>query len=180
MQLIRKQFHFILTASAAIVSITPWALVKSSRRSQMTDLNPEIWNNPTLGKAAHNERLDRLEKQQHEDRAARLENREPREVVVENDYPDWTPQVQERTGTVPSNAVVVHFADEQPHDVVQTGPNIKPEGMSDEEWAAQENSPESEEGAEEPFVSSDNETPTDDNESNGPVSSEESDSTQWT
>jgi hypothetical protein len=100
----------------------------------MVDLNPEIWENETLGKAAHNERLDRLEKQQHENRAARLEDREPREVVVDNDYPDWTPEVQKRTGTVPSNAGVVHFADENPNDVVQTGPGMQPEGLPDEEW----------------------------------------------
>jgi hypothetical protein len=84
----------------------------------MTDLDPEIWNNTTLGDAAHNERLDRLEKQQHEDRAARLENREPREVVVENTYPGWTPPTSERTGTVPSNYFPVHFADEQQNDVL--------------------------------------------------------------
>lgn len=83
----------------------------------MTDLDPAIWDNETLGKAANNERLDRLEKQQHEDRNARLEDREPREVVVDNDYPDWIPEVNPRTGTVPSNAQVVHFADEQQNDV---------------------------------------------------------------
>lgn len=84
----------------------------------MTDLNPEIWNNETLGDAAHNERLDRLEKQQHENRAAKLEGREPREVVVENTYPGWTPPAAPRTGTVPSNYTPVHFADEQQNDVL--------------------------------------------------------------
>jgi hypothetical protein len=160
----------------------------------MTDLDPAIWENPTLGKAANNERLDRLEKQQHEDRQARLENREPREVVVDNDYPDWTQDVQERTGTVPSNAVVVHFADEQPNDVVQTGNDMKPEGMSDEEWNGDsvsdegsesssvvedsEGTPVYEDGADEEISQ---ETSDDSSSVESPVvdSSEESDSTQW-
>jgi hypothetical protein len=101
----------------------------------MTDLDPEIWNNETLGAAANNERLDRLERQQLEDRSAKLENREPREIVVDNTYPDWTPEVNPRTGTVASNFTPVRFADEQPNDVVQTGTDMKPEGMSDEEWS---------------------------------------------
>lgn len=83
----------------------------------MTDLDPEIWNNPTLGAAAPNENLDRLTKQQIEDRAAKFEDREPREVVVDNTYPAWTAPVAERTGTVPSNFQTVHFADEQPADI---------------------------------------------------------------
>lgn len=109
----------------------------------MTDLDPEIWNNPTLGAAANNERLDRLEKQQLEDRNAKLENREPREVIVDNNYPGWTPEVNERTGTVPSNAQVVHYADEQPNDIPVDSGN--PEG--DASSVASENPalPESEE-----------------------------------
>lgn len=83
----------------------------------MTDLDPEIWNNKTLGAAANNERLDRIERQQLEDRSARLEDREPREIVVDNTYPDWTPEVNERTGTVSSNYQTVHFADENPNDI---------------------------------------------------------------
>lgn len=83
----------------------------------MTDLDPEIWNNPTLGAASNNTRLDALEKQEQENRNAKLEDREPRPVVVENNYPGWTPSVNPRTGTVPSNAQVVHFADEQQNDI---------------------------------------------------------------
>lgn len=83
----------------------------------MTELNPEIWDNPTLGAAAPNENLDRLTKQQLEDAAAKAENREPREIVNDNTYPDWKPEVEGRTGTVPSNYQTVHFADEQPADV---------------------------------------------------------------
>ncbi len=80
----------------------------------MTDLNPEIWDNPTLGAAANNSRLDVLEKQQQEDRNAKLEKREPREVVVENNYPGWAPDANK---PIPSNAQVVHFADEKQNDV---------------------------------------------------------------
>lgn len=87
----------------------------------MTDLDPAIWENKTLGAAAPNENLERLTKQQIEDRAAKFEGREPREIVVENTYPDWTPEVAERTGTVSSNYQNVHFADEQPHEIPTTG-----------------------------------------------------------
>lgn len=78
----------------------------------MTDLDPEIWNNPTLGAAANNTRLDALEKQEQEDRNAKIENRDPRPVVVDNNYPGWQPE-----GNVPSNAQVVRFADEQQNDI---------------------------------------------------------------
>ena len=83
----------------------------------MPDLDPAIWENRTLGDAAHNENLERLEKQQHEDRNARVEGREPREVIVERTYPDWAPTVNDRTGTVPSNYQAVHFADEGQNDI---------------------------------------------------------------
>lgn len=160
----------------------------------MTDLNPEIWNNETLGAAANNERLDRLEKQQIEDRAARLEDREPREVVVDNDYPDWTQEVSKRTGTVPSNAVVVHFADENPNDVIQTGVGQKPEGMSDEEWEAQSETPSNPNGNYDPAddpqdvetgpvdepENSSSEGFLESSESTESDSTEESDSTKWT
>jgi hypothetical protein len=89
----------------------------SQEGCKVTDLDHEIWNNPTLGAAAHNENLTRLEKQQHEDRAAEVEGREPRQVIIERTYPDWTPPVAERTGTVPSNYQEARFADEQQNDV---------------------------------------------------------------
>lgn len=78
----------------------------------MTDLDPEIWNNPTLGAAAKNPRLDVIEAQEIEDRAAKIEGREPLEVVAENDYPGWTPPVDERTGTTPSNFNVLQYVEE--------------------------------------------------------------------
>jgi hypothetical protein len=155
----------------------------------MTDLDPEIWNNPTLGDAANNENLERLEKQQHEDRAARVEGREAREVIVERTYPDWTPQVQERTGTVPSNYQSVHFADENPNDIpVDSGrPDEDAGTVQDEEnngvysdsneeenlvvvEDAEEESSEAPEGSE---VSDEAVTTESD-------STEESDSTKWT
>ena len=115
----------------------------------MTDLDPAIWDNPTLGAAANNERLDRLEKQQHEDRAAKLEDREPRNVVVDNTYPDWTPEVSPRTGTVPSNYTVVHFADENQNDVPvdsapveETASGLSAEESSDETASSESNSTE--------------------------------------
>lgn len=135
----------------------------------MTDLDPAIWENPTLGEAAHNERLDRLEKQQHEDRAARLEGREPREVVVDNTYPDWTPEVNERTGTVPSNYQTVHFADENPNDIpVDSGSPDVDAGVISQEEAEDSEEPGS-------AIVEENEV-----ETTEPDSTEESDSTQWT
>lgn len=110
----------------------------------MTDLDPAIWENPTLGKAANNERLDRLERQQLEDRSAKLEDRTPREIVVDNDYPDYIPETNPRTGTVSSIFNPVHFDGENPNDVIQTGEGMKPEGMTDEEWNAQQSTEESE------------------------------------
>jgi hypothetical protein len=105
----------------------------------MTDLDPAIWDNPTLGAAANNKRLDQITRQELENHAAKCEGRDAREIVVENTYPGWTPPVSERTGTVASNYDPVKFSDEQPNDVVQTGEGMKPEGMSDDEWAISEN-----------------------------------------
>ena len=101
----------------------------------MTDLDPAIWDNPTLGAAANNKRLDVIERQELEDWSAKCENREPREIVAENTYPGWKPEVNPKTDTVASNFTPVRFVDEQPSDVVQTGEGMQPEGMSDEEWA---------------------------------------------
>lgn len=82
----------------------------------MTDLNPEIWNNPTLGRAANNLRLDVLEKQEKENRHAKLEGRKPRTVYAENDYPMY--EVEKNR---PSRATVIHFTDEQEHEVPNPG-----------------------------------------------------------
>lgn len=106
----------------------------------MTDLDPAIWDNPTLGKAANNRRLDVVEKQELENRNAKLEGREPREVIVDNDYPGWD---YDRNGAVPSTAPVVHFADEQLNDIPQTGEteNPEPEGTDETEEPQNDETP---------------------------------------
>jgi hypothetical protein len=78
----------------------------------MTDLDPAIWDNKTLGSAVQNENLERLTRQQQEDHSAKVEKREPRVIVHENTYPDWTPPVSERTGTVASHYSPLRFEDE--------------------------------------------------------------------
>ena len=101
----------------AIVSIA----LEIEKWRNMSELNPEIWDNKTLGAAAQNQNLDVLEKQQIEDRNAKIEEREPREVVHENYYPGWEPEKNR-----PSYASNVHFADEQENDV-PTGGETEPE-----------------------------------------------------
>lgn len=67
----------------------------------MVDLNPEIWNNPTLGDAATNGFADEEALQAVEDAAAKREGREPwiarrlhrypnaaNDVSIENSYDD--------------------------------------------------------------------------------------------
>lgn len=58
----------------------------------MTDLNPEIWENKTLGAAANGVFLDVLEKQQIENRAAVIEGRPARIAKRENRYPGYSPE----------------------------------------------------------------------------------------
>jgi hypothetical protein len=53
----------------------------------MTDLDPEIWNNKTLGEAANGQFADEMQMQAIEDRAAKLENREPMLVRRIHRYP---------------------------------------------------------------------------------------------
>lgn len=144
----------------------------------MTDLNPEIWDNPTLGAAAQNENLERLTKQQQEDYSAKRENREPREVVIDNTYPGWTPDTSEKTGTIPSNYQTVHFEDEQPNDVPV---DSRPE---DETAAGIESKADEDSGGEDvpqPENPS-SETVPDEGENTSPAtdSTEENGSTKWT
>lgn len=146
----------------------------------MTDLNPEIWDNPTLGAAAQNENLDRVEKQQQEDRSAKIEGREPREVVVDNTYPGWKPEVSAKTDTVPSNYQTVHFADEQQADIpVDSGPESETAaGISDgsEETSTPEN------GEEVGTVPSESDSEVSIPENGTPESdsTQEGNTTQWT
>jgi len=145
----------------------------------MTDLDPEIWNNPTLGAAAPNENLDRLTAQQIEDRAAKFEKREAREIVVENNYPGYQPEVSERTGTVPSNYQTVHFADEQQADIpVDSRPEGETAGgLSD----GSEEVSSSEDGAEVGTVSSEHDPSVGIGEvgTSDSTSGEEGSTTQW-
>lgn len=143
----------------------------------MTDLNPEIWDNPTLGAAAQNENLERLTKQQLEDRAAAIEDREPRTIVNDNTYPGFTPPVSERTGTTPSNYSPVRFEDEQPNDVIQSGENQRPEGMSDEDWAPPTEDPNNDPA--ESSVFSGSQVPDSSGESASTNPPEESGTTTW-
>lgn len=146
----------------------------------MTDLDPAIWDNPTLGDQAHNENLERLEKQRHEDRNARVEGREPRPVILDRTYPGWQPEVQEKTGTVPSNYQAVHFADEEQNDVpVDSGPEGETAGalsVENEEEKKSEVSETEETASNEPgsAIVEENEV-----ETTGSDSTEESDSTKW-
>jgi hypothetical protein len=155
----------------------------------MPDLDPEIWDNPTLGAAAPNVNLDVVERQAIEDRAAKFEDREPREIVNDNNYPGWTPDVNERTGTVPSNYQTVHFADENPNDIpVDSGRPDEDAGTVTDE-TSKESSEGPQEGSEDsdvnstdggdapvetPIVSSDE--PGESSESN---STQENGTTQW-
>lgn len=140
----------------------------------MTDLDPEIWENKTLGAAAPNENLDVVERQNIENRAAKFEDREPRVIVNDNTYPGWTPEVNERTGTVPSNYQTVHFADENPNDIpVDSG---RPE---EDAGSIEEGTEETPEGTPEETQEPVTDGPTEDSpeESN---SNEETGTTQWT
>lgn len=57
----------------------------------MVDVDPRIWDNPTLGEAVNLPFLDELEAQQMEDHAARVEGRKPRRVVHYPRKPEYLP-----------------------------------------------------------------------------------------
>lgn len=90
----------------------------------MTDLNPEIWENKTLGRASKNQRLDVLEAQQIENRSAELEGRTPRKVVAENDHPAANAKALAKIK--PSYASVLHFEDERDEDIPRPEGATKP------------------------------------------------------
>jgi hypothetical protein len=66
--------------------------------SRLSETNPELFENKTLGAATTSPFLDQLEEQKKEDFNARLAGREPRTVVAEDRYPQFMP-----SGSVPSN-----------------------------------------------------------------------------
>lgn len=63
----------------------------------MTDLDPEIWKNKTLGAEGSGPFLPEVEKQAAEDRNAKKEDREPVSIEYIHRYPTMPP-----SGTVPS------------------------------------------------------------------------------
>lgn len=71
----------------------------------MVDVNPEIWENKTLGAASNGLFLDALEAQQQENRRAVLEEREPLTVKRENRYPGF------EEGKVDSQHTGITFGD---------------------------------------------------------------------
>lgn len=70
----------------------------------MTDLDPEIWNNPTLGSVGSGPFLPEVEAQQAEDYNARKEGRLPKTVVYTENYPKYLP-----SGSVPSHVETLEF-----------------------------------------------------------------------
>ncbi len=72
----------------------------------MTDLDPKIWNNKTLGSASKLPFLDEIEAQAAENRAARAEGREPAVVVHKDNYPKLIPSETVPSGI--SDVKVVH------------------------------------------------------------------------
>jgi hypothetical protein len=94
----------------------------------MVDLNPEIWDNPTLGEAATNGFADEKELQAIEDAAAKREGREPwiakrlhrypgsqNDVSIESSYDDGMRLVDPSTLLESSTEVVgVEFSETEP------------------------------------------------------------------
>jgi hypothetical protein len=80
----------------------------------MSDLDPKIWENPTLGSATNTPFLDVLEAQELENRRAAAEGREPMVAEREIVYPDYI-----ASGSVPS--------DIQPIKLVPVDENNPPE-----------------------------------------------------
>ncbi len=70
----------------------------------MTDLDPEIWNNPTLGSVGSGPFLPEVEAQEKENYNARKEGREPKTVVYTENYPKYIP-----SGSVPSHVETLEF-----------------------------------------------------------------------
>ncbi len=63
----------------------------------MTDLDPAIWENKTLGSASKLPFLDEIEAQELENRSAKAEGREPLVAIREDNYPAYA-----ESGSIPS------------------------------------------------------------------------------
>lgn len=74
----------------------------------MTDLDPIIWQNKTLGSVGAGPFLDEVEAQTKEDLLARQEGREPRIAEHVNRYPQMPP-----SGSVPSLVEEVTWKDSE-------------------------------------------------------------------
>lgn len=77
----------------------------------MTDLDPEIWKNPTLGAAGSGPFLPEIEKQVAEDRNAKAEGREPVTVEYIHRYPTMPP-----SHTIPSTVDEFVYHEPSPVD----------------------------------------------------------------
>jgi hypothetical protein len=55
----------------------------------MVDVDPTIWDNPTLGQAANGQFLDMVEAEMNEKRDAAIEGRKPRELMRRECYPGY-------------------------------------------------------------------------------------------
>ena len=55
----------------------------------MVDVDPTIWDNPTLGQAANSPFLDLIEARMNEKRDAEIEGRSPRELTRRESYPGY-------------------------------------------------------------------------------------------
>jgi hypothetical protein len=83
----------------------------------MTDLDPAIWQNKTLGEVGAGPFLDEVEAQAKEDHVARQEGREPRIAVHVQRYPQLPP-----SGSVESNIETLQWQEseapvEEPFDL---------------------------------------------------------------
>lgn len=88
----------------------------------MTDLDPKIWENPTLGAAGAGPFLPEVEAQLAENKNAREEGREPRTVEYVHRYPKYLP-----SGCVPSVQCDVLFKDDDTAPVTELpGPIEQP------------------------------------------------------
>lgn len=97
----------------------------------MTDLDPRIWDNPTLGAAANGVFLDVVEAQQIENRRAEIEGREPLIAIRDDRYPGF-PSHDHIKGMVESITDVRlvepggEFKDGEVVTISQAGPQVMP------------------------------------------------------
>lgn len=113
----------------------------------MTDLDPEIWKNKTLGAATNGVFLDVVEKQQAENRSAAIEGRPARIVKREDRYPGFVPENPNDPSVTfgssyedGSRVVPVLPAPEEGYDLFDDG-DAKPEQTKSETAKVSEKAP---------------------------------------